>query len=256
MTRTYAKPGDIVDCPLVRKPVTIEKIYSQDYYGPAKDEGWQIEFEDTTGEYRAWKQRWDGGKLIMLGTKENPYVDYKTRKELLKLISDAAAQDDQDLVQTYNDILDDLLAATFGRDDANDWVMTVCNECVEYKPCLREELLDCETWTCERCDADPFERIDREADEYYDGGNFDPNAGKRWTRCDEEDGYCPYDANSNEDCRNYCGLGVDEDEPDYDEYDDDDDDDYSQNMPCDNTGYCAGDSCREYYNCQVHHDDK
>lgn len=27
-------------------------------------------------------------------------------------------------------------------------------------------------------------------------------------------GYCPHDAVGGYDCRNYCGLGVDEDEPD------------------------------------------
>lgn len=27
-------------------------------------------------------------------------------------------------------------------------------------------------------------------------------------------------------------------------------DDYSSNMPCDNTGFCAGSSCSQYYQCQ------
>lgn len=25
---------------------------------------------------------------------------------------------------------------------------------------------------------------------------------------------------------------------------------YSQNMPCDNTGYCAGTSCPQYFKCK------
>ena len=36
--------------------------------------------------------------------------------------------------------------------------------------------------------------------------------------CDYGD--CPFGAECSEDCRFYCGLGVDEDEEDYDEYDD------------------------------------
>ena len=35
------------------------------------------------------------------------------------------------------------------------------------------------------------------------------------TPCDYGD--CPYDAVGGYDCRNFCGLGVDESEPDYDE---------------------------------------
>ena len=35
--------------------------------------------------------------------------------------------------------------------------------------------------------------------------------------CDGPDSICPFDAQYSEDCRYYCGLGVDEDEyPDYD----------------------------------------
>lgn len=34
----------------------------------------------------------------------------------------------------------------------------------------------------------------------------------RYTPCD--DGDCPYNAVGGYDCRNYCGLGVDEDEED------------------------------------------
>lgn len=32
----------------------------------------------------------------------------------------------------------------------------------------------------------------------------------KWTPCDN--GECPYDAQGGYDCRNYCGLGVDEKE--------------------------------------------
>lgn len=38
----------------------------------------------------------------------------------------------------------------------------------------------------------------------------------KYTPCDS--GVCPFDARYSEDCRYYCGLGVDEDEPeDYDD---------------------------------------
>lgn len=37
---------------------------------------------------------------------------------------------------------------------------------------------------------------------------------KRETPCDY--GECPYNAQYSEDCRVFCGLGVDEDEPDED----------------------------------------
>ena len=32
--------------------------------------------------------------------------------------------------------------------------------------------------------------------------------------CDSPDSYCPFDAEGGYDCRNFCGLGVDEDEDD------------------------------------------
>lgn len=37
--------------------------------------------------------------------------------------------------------------------------------------------------------------------------------------CDGPEGFCPFDAEGGMDCRNYCGLGVDEsgDDDDYDE---------------------------------------
>ena len=43
---------------------------------------------------------------------------------------------------------------------------------------------------------------------------MNPPSGTRQTPCDfaDNDGHysCPYDANGGDDCRNYCGLGVDE----------------------------------------------
>jgi hypothetical protein len=36
--------------------------------------------------------------------------------------------------------------------------------------------------------------------------------------CDNPDSYCPFNAKGGYDCRNFCGLGVDEDEEEhYDE---------------------------------------
>lgn len=35
--------------------------------------------------------------------------------------------------------------------------------------------------------------------------------------CDGPDPICPFDAQGGYDCRNYCGLGVDENEPDEEE---------------------------------------
>jgi hypothetical protein len=36
---------------------------------------------------------------------------------------------------------------------------------------------------------------------------------KRIYPCDSEPSYCPFNAQSSNDCRNYCGFGVDEAEP-------------------------------------------
>ena len=41
---------------------------------------------------------------------------------------------------------------------------------------------------------------------------------KKTYPCDGPDNYCPYDAEGGYDCRNFCGLGVDENE-DLDEND-------------------------------------
>jgi hypothetical protein len=38
---------------------------------------------------------------------------------------------------------------------------------------------------------------------------------KRITTCDGDDGMCPFDAWSIEDCRVHCGLGVNKDEEEY-----------------------------------------
>lgn len=46
---------------------------------------------------------------------------------------------------------------------------------------------------------------------------------KRTYPCDTEPFECPFNARYSEDCRYYCGLGVDEDEPeDYENEEDED----------------------------------
>ena len=35
--------------------------------------------------------------------------------------------------------------------------------------------------------------------------------------CDNPDSYCPFNAIGGMDCRNFCGLGVDENEPENDD---------------------------------------
>ena len=58
MTRAYI--GDKINCSGIT--VTIAEILYQDTYA---DEGeLDIEFKDTHGNYRHWKQYFDGGKLI------------------------------------------------------------------------------------------------------------------------------------------------------------------------------------------------
>lgn len=53
-----SKPGDKIRCQGFT--VTIKEIHYQ-YY----DDGfWDIEFTDTNGNYRHWKQYFDGGELI------------------------------------------------------------------------------------------------------------------------------------------------------------------------------------------------
>lgn len=40
----------------------------------------------------------------------------------------------------------------------------------------------------------------------------DLKEAKHMYPCDNPDSYCPFNAIGGHDCRNYCGLGVDEDE--------------------------------------------
>lgn len=51
-------------------------------------------------------------------------------------------------------------------------------------------------------------------EEYYE----EEQKAKQTYPCDGPDGYCPFDAEGGYDCRNFCGLGVDENE-DLDEND-------------------------------------
>ena len=64
-----AKPGDVVICQGVR--AVIAEIFSQytdtDYdvaTGEITKVYYGIEFVDTKGRYRNWKQRYDGGQII------------------------------------------------------------------------------------------------------------------------------------------------------------------------------------------------
>lgn len=57
MEKMIAKIGDVVNC--MGLSVTIAHIFYQEF-----DEHWDIEFLDTNGCYRHWKQLWDGGELI------------------------------------------------------------------------------------------------------------------------------------------------------------------------------------------------
>jgi len=59
MDKKIAKRGDKICCNGIT--VEIDIIFSQDYY---PHDGWDVEFDDTTGEYRRWKQYQDGGELI------------------------------------------------------------------------------------------------------------------------------------------------------------------------------------------------
>lgn len=74
-----------------------------------------------------------------------------------------------------------------------------------------------------------------ELDDAYEEENFDHS--DYYTPCDYGD--CPYNAEGGYDCRNCCGLGVDEDS--YDEYDDEyvpsaENGDYSPSNPWDAPG--------------------
>ena len=52
-----ARKGDKIRCMGIT--VTIDKILYQDYW-----RDWDIEFIDTNGNYRHWKQGFDGGEFI------------------------------------------------------------------------------------------------------------------------------------------------------------------------------------------------
>ena len=59
-----AKPGDIITCKGIK--AIIKTIHYQDFYKSDRNDGtcdWDIEFTDTNGNYRHWKQYFDGGKI-------------------------------------------------------------------------------------------------------------------------------------------------------------------------------------------------
>lgn len=53
-----AKIGDTIN--VGRTTAVIAKLYYTDYY----EGNWDVEFEDTQGNYRHWKSCFDGGELI------------------------------------------------------------------------------------------------------------------------------------------------------------------------------------------------
>ena len=57
-----AKAGDIVTCKGIK--ATIKEIYYQDRNDGTCD--WDIEFIDTNGIYRYWKQYFDGGEITLI----------------------------------------------------------------------------------------------------------------------------------------------------------------------------------------------
>ena len=62
-----AQTGDIITCKGIK--TVIDKIHYQDFYKSDRNDGtcdWDIEFEDTNGKYRHWKQYFDGGKIELL----------------------------------------------------------------------------------------------------------------------------------------------------------------------------------------------
>lgn len=57
--RKKLEPGDVIVCGGIR--AEISRIIHQDWW---IEEGFQIEFYDTNGKYRSWKQHIDGGRVI------------------------------------------------------------------------------------------------------------------------------------------------------------------------------------------------
>lgn len=53
------EPGDLIRCKGIT--VKIKEIHFQDDFG---DDGFDMEFMDTNGNYRSWKQRFDGGYVL------------------------------------------------------------------------------------------------------------------------------------------------------------------------------------------------
>ena len=245
MLRTYAKPGDIVECPLISHKVVIKTIFSQDYYGPEEGWGWQIEFIDTNDEYRAWKQRCDKGRLAMLGTNANPYVDYLTRKELLGKIANAIEKNDEFYIQYWNDVLDELDTISQGTINTDTWVVVQCAVCESHKPVLLEDILGEEYWNCIDCDLEVNDWLT----ESYpcDLTETDPNIN-----------YNTWAASHDRDEDEEGDEREDGDISDEEYYDTTAQDlrDAASNMPCDNTGVCCGDSCSIYSTCQVQNPDK
>jgi len=59
--RTELKPGDIITCQRIR--AIIKEITFQEYW---EDDGYYVEFRDTNGVYRNWKQWVDGGTVTLV----------------------------------------------------------------------------------------------------------------------------------------------------------------------------------------------
>ena len=234
--RRYAKPGDIVDCPLVSKPVTISKIYSQDYYGPGQDEGWQLEFEDTTGEYRSWKQRCDGGELIQ------PEVacvgKYLTFNEVLNKIGAAALLKKDTDMRYWCTRLGDLIEYSIEQYANEECVLGLCTECGNYVPVTLSEFeSNPDYWWCDECDAefeeflDDLDGVDPQIDEHEAWRRLDAEAHKYYYDSDDADysdeEYCGDDKSET------FGMMCD----------------ISGMMMCDISGVCCGPNCENYYEC-------
>lgn len=60
----YLEAGDTIVCQRIK--ATIKEITFQEYWGDDKSREWgfYIEFRDTNGTYRNWKQYIDGGEVI------------------------------------------------------------------------------------------------------------------------------------------------------------------------------------------------